>query len=324
MPKFAYFRKQIVPFSEAKVSIMTHGLHYGTGVFEGIRGNWNKEEEQTFLFRVQEHYQRLLNNSRLLRMNVPYTAEDLTRITIELVKKEGIREDLYVRPIIYTSSEALSVRLHDVDIDLNIFITAWGPYLDPDKGTRVCISPWRRPDDTMMPTGAKITGFYINSALARTDAHEKGFDESILETKEGYISEGSGENIFLISRGQLVTPPLYDSILRGITRESVIELASKELGLETVERHFRRTEAYLADEFFLTGTAAHVTPVVEIDNYKIGSGKPGPITKKLQKLYFDAIYGRNAKYRKWCTPCYDKKPATAKKAVAAKKVTKAK
>lgn len=306
MPSFAYFKKKIVPFSQANISIMTHAFHYGTAVFEGIRGNWNKEDGQTYLFRSQEHFQRLLNNAKLLRFDVPYTPEDLTSIAIDLVKKEGIKEDLYVRPIIYTSSEAMWVRLHQVDIDVAIFLIPWGPYLDPDKGQKVCISAWRRPDDTMMPPGAKITGFYINSALARTDAFLKGFDESILETREGYISEGSGENIFIMSRGQLITPPLTDSILRGITRESVIELARNELGLETIERHFKRSELYLADEFFLTGTAAHLTPVTQVDNYRIGDGKVGKTTKALQSLYFDAIYGRNAKYKKWCTPCYGK------------------
>lgn len=313
MPKYAYFRKKIVPFAEANVSIMTHGLHYGTGVFEGIRGNWNKEEGQTYLFRAREHYERLLNNARLLRMSVPNSAEDLTRITVDLVRKEGLREDLYVRPIIYTSSQALWVRLHDVELDLNIFVIPWGPYLDPDHGARVCISAWRRPDDTMMPPGAKITGFYVNSALARTDAFEKGFDESILETRDGFISEGSGENIFIVSRGQLVTPPIYDSILRGITRESIIELARNELGIETVERHFRRSELYNAEEMFLSGTAAHLTPVSEVDKYKIGDGGVGKLTKKLQKLYFEAIYGRSPKYKKWCTPCYARKGGARKK-----------
>jgi branched-chain amino acid aminotransferase len=248
-----------------------------------------------------------------LRMNPPYTVEDLIGITIELVKKEAILEDLYVRPIVYTSSEALWVRLHNVEIDVSIFIIPWGPYLDSEQGARVSISSWRRPDDTMVPPGAKITGYYVNSALARTDAHEKGFDESILETKEGYISEGSGENVFIMSRGQLVTPPVYDSILRGITRESVIEIARNELGVETVERHFRRSELYLADEFFLTGTAAHITPVIEVDNYKIGDGKIGKVTPKLQKLYFDAIYGRSTKYKKWCTPCYPQRTKSAKR-----------
>ncbi|MEW6034143.1 MAG: branched-chain amino acid transaminase, partial [Chloroflexota bacterium] len=290
-------------------SIMTHGLHYGTAVFEGIRGNWNQEEGQTYLFRVQEHYQRLLNNCRVVRMSVPYTVDDLTRITTELARKEGLREDLYVRPIVYTSSEALWVRLHQVECDVAIFIIPWGPYLDPDKGARCCISSWRRPDDTMIPPGAKICGFYVNSALARTDAFYKGFDESIIETRDGFVSEGSGENIFLVSRGQLITPPTYDSILMGITRDSVIQLARNELGMETVERHFRRTEMLMAEECFFTGTAAHINAVVEVDNYKIGDGSTGKVTRKLQKLYFDAIYGRNPRYKHWCTPVYPPKKA---------------
>jgi branched-chain amino acid aminotransferase len=304
MPQYAYFKKQVVPFEDATISIMTHAFHYGTAVFEGIRGNWNADEEQTYLFRVQEHYQRLLNNCRLMKIDIPYSADDLTSITIDLAQKEGHREDLYVRPIAYKSSEALWVRLHQLEDDIAIFIIPWGPYLDPDQGARCCISSWRRPDDTMIPPGAKITGFYVNSALARTDAWEKGFDESIIETREGFISEGSGENIFILSRGKLVTPPPYDSILMGITRDSVIQLARGELGLEVEERHFRRTELILADECFLTGTAAHITPVLEVDRYRIADGRVGKITAQLQKLYFDAIYGRNPRYKHWCTPVY--------------------
>ncbi|MBI2854886.1 MAG: branched-chain amino acid transaminase [Chloroflexi bacterium] len=302
MPAYAYFKKNLVPFSQANLSVMTHAFHYGTAVFEGIRGNWNKEEHQVYLFRVQEHYQRLLNNAKLLRFNVPYTAEELTRITIELAQKEDLKEDQYVRPIIYTASEALWVRLHQVEVEVAIFIIPWGPYLDPDKGARCCISSWRRPDDTQVPPGAKITGFYVNSALARTDAFHKGFDESIIETRDGFISEGSGENVFILRRNQLITPPVYDSILMGITRDCVIQIARNEMGLETVERHFRRGELLTADECFLTGTAAHLTSVVEVDNYRIGDGSVGKVTRQLQKLYFDAIYGRSPKYKHWCTP----------------------
>ncbi|MFC1919361.1 branched-chain amino acid transaminase [Chloroflexota bacterium] len=306
MPGYAYFKKQIVPFEGANISIMTHAMHYGTSVFEGIRGNWNQEEEQTFLFRLHEHYQRLLNNCRLMKINIPYTADDLCRITIELVQKEGYKEDLYIRPIAYKSSEALWVRLHELEDDIAIFIIPWGPYLDPEQGVRCSISSWRRPDDTMIPPGAKISGFYVNSALARTDAWEKGFDEAIIETRDGFISEGSGENIFILSREKLVTPPPYDSILMGITRDSAIQLANEELGLEIEERHFRRTEMILAEECFMTGTAAHITPVLEVDNYKIGNGTTGKVTAQLQKLYFDIIYGRSPKYRHWCTPVYPK------------------
>lgn len=311
MPSYAYFRKKIVPFAQANISIMTHALHYGTAVFEGIRGNWNKEEQQVYLFRVREHYQRLLDDASLLRMHIPYSVDDLTKITIDLARKEGLKEDQYIRPIIYTSSEAMWVRLHDVELDLAIFIIPWGPYLDPDKGQRCTISSWHRPDDTQIPPGAKITGFYVNSALARTDGFHKGFDEAIIETRDGFISEGSGENIFIIKNNQLVTPPLYDSILKGITRDSLIQLAKKEMGLETVERHFRRAELLTADECFLSGTAAHITAVAEVDNYKIGGGRVGPVTKKLQKLYFEAIYGRNPKYKSWCTPVYGENKSRA-------------
>jgi branched-chain amino acid aminotransferase len=204
---------------------------------------------------------------------------------VELVDKNGYREDVYVRPLAYKSSQAVGVRLHDLEDDFIIFVTPFGDYLDVTKGIKCCVSSWRRIDDNMIPPRAKITGLYVNSALAKTEAFENGFDEAILLTQDGHVSEGSGENIFLVMDGRLVTPPTSDNILVGITRETVIKLAQQELGIETIERPIDRSELYVADECFLTGTAAHVTPVIEIDHRKVGSGKVGEITAKLQNLY---------------------------------------
>jgi len=305
MPSYAYFHKQFMPLSEAKIGIMTHCLHYGTAIFEGIRGNWNSQQKQIYLFRLKEHYQRLHNGCRLLKINLPYTIDELCQITVELVERCGFQENLYVRPLAYKSSESLGVRLHDLDDDFLVFAMPWGPYLDIDKA-RCVVSSWRRPDDNVIPPQAKITGLYINNALAKTEAISNGFDEAIMLTSDGYVSEGSGENIFLVIDGKLVTPASYNSILMGITRDTVIELAQNELGIETIERQIDRSELYIAEECFFTGTAAHITPIGEIDHRKIGNGETGEITKRLQEIYFEVIQGSNPKYLEWCTPVYKK------------------
>ena len=305
MTSYAFFQKQFVPLSEAKIGIMTHCLHYGTALFEGIRGNWNSQQKQIYLFRLREHYERLSSGCRLLKINLPYTIDELCQTTIELAKRCDFQEDIYIRPLAYKSSEALGVRLHDLKDDFLVFIIPWGPYLDMDKA-KCCISSWRRPDDNVIPPQAKITGLYINNAFAKTEAIENGYDEAIMLTPDGYISEGTGENIFLVKNSALVTPASYNSILPGITRDTVIKLAKNELGIETVERSVDRLELYNADESFLTGTAAHITPVAEIDHRKIGNGEIGETTKKLQQLYFEVIQGNNPKYLDWCTPAYEK------------------
>jgi len=284
---------------------MTQALHYGTAIFEGIRGNWNSEQEQIYIFRLKEHYQRLENGCRLLRINLSHPVEELCQITVELVRKCGFKEDIYIRPLAYKSSEALGVRLHDLDDDFLVFAIPWGRYLDMDA-CRCCVSSWRRPADNVIPPQAKITGLYVNNAFTKTEAMDNGFDEGIMLSPDGYVSEGSGENIFLVINGRLVTPPTYNSILVGITRDTVMELAKNELGIETMERPVDPAELYTADECFLTGTAAHITPIAEIDHRKIGDGRVGEITGTLQKLYFAVIKGNNPKYLDWCTPVYKK------------------
>ncbi len=312
MALYAFFHNEFVPLSEAKIGIMTHALHYGTALFEGIRGNWNSKQKQIYIFRLKEHYERLCSGCRVLKIELPYTVDELCQITVELVEKCGFQEDIYIRPLAYKSSESLGVRLHDLESNFLVFAIPWGRYLDVDKA-RCTVSSWRRPDDNVIPPQVKITGIYVNNAFAKTEAVENDFDEAIMLSPDGHVSEGSGENIFLVIDGKLVTPASYSSILMGITRNTVIELARKELGIETVERWIDRSELYTAQECFLTGTAAHITPVAEIDRRKVGNGEIGEITKKLQEIYSDVIRGDNPKYLSWCTPVYQKSPITGRK-----------
>ena len=298
---YAYFQKQFVPLAEAKIGIMTHAFLYGTATFEGIRGNWNEDVGQIYVFRVQDHYRRLHKSCRILKIDLPYSVEELTNLTVRLVEMCGYTEDIYIRPIAYKSSEVIGVRMHNLEDDFLVFVYPFGPYLDIEKGIRCMTSSWRRVEDVGIPARAKVNGLYVNSALAKTEAQENGYDEAIMLDMNGHVSEGSGENIFVVIDGRLHTPPSSDNILMGITRDTVARLAADELGIETVERSIDRSELYIADECFMTGTAAHVSPVVEVDRRPVGDGGVGPITAQLQKLYFDVVRGRNSKYAHWCT-----------------------
>ena len=298
---FAYFQGEIVPLEEAKIGVMTHAFNYGTAVFEGIRGNWNADDQRLYLFRMKEHYERLARSSHILNLELRVPLERLLELTVEIVERSGYEEDVYIRPLVYTSSEVLGVRLHDIESDLIIFIAPFGPYLDIDKGARCHTSTWRRVDDLGIPPRAKVTGIYVNSALAKTEAQLNGFDEAIVLNADGHVSEGSGENIFIVRDGVLITPSPSDNVLEGITADTVVELAAEELGVKAVERSIDRSELYIADEVFMTGTAAHLTPVTEIDRRLVADGEPGPITKQLSDLFFDAIRGKNPKYQHWCT-----------------------
>jgi branched-chain amino acid aminotransferase len=303
MPQYAFFQKQFIPLSEAKIGLMTNFIHYGTGAFEGIRGNWNEGQKQIYLFRLKEHFERLLNGCKVLKIDLPYSVEDLCRQTVELVARSGFKENVYIRPVAYKSTEAMGVRLHNLEADYFSFVMPWGRYLDTDK-CRVGVSSWRRPGGNFASPQSKITGGYINSAFAKTEAHDNGYDEAIVLNEYGRVAEGSGENIFLVIDGKLVTPGIYENILTGITRNSVIQIAKKELGIETLERPVERTELYVAKEAFFTGTAAHIAPIAEVDHRLVGDGEIGPVTKELQALYFDIIVGKNPIYVDWCTPVY--------------------
>jgi branched-chain amino acid aminotransferase len=299
---FAYLRGQIVPLGEAKIGVMTHAFNYGTACFEGIRGNWNAAQEQLFLFRVQDHFRRLRRSARVLHLALPQSDEELLDLTVELVERGNVREDVYIRPMVYKASEVVGVRLHDLEDGLLIFVSPMGKYLDAEAGIHCGTSSWRRVDDLGVPARAKVTGIYVNSALAKTEANLNGFDEAIMLTHDGHVSEGSAENVFVVVDGMLITPPPSDNLLIGITRDTVSRLAREELGLTVVERSLDRSELYAADELFLTGTAAHVSPVVRVDHRPVGNGLVGPITRQIRDLYFAAARGEIDRYLEWCTP----------------------
>jgi branched-chain amino acid aminotransferase len=303
MPKaLAYFRGDVVPIEEARVSVMTHALHYGTAVFEGIRGNWNESKNQLFIFRIKEHYERLLQGCDMLMLDIPYSVDDLCKITLGLVKESGYKQDLYIRPLAYKSEELVAnLKLQEIESDFTLIMVPFGEYLDTDGALRCCTSSWRRVDDTNVPPRLKISGTYVNGILAKTEATLAGFDEAIMLTQDGFVSEGSGENLFMINNGVIYTPPVSDNNLSGITRDSAIEIARQEVGMEVVETRIRRSELYFADEVFLTGTAAHIQAVGELDNRVIGSGDTGPITTKINEVYQESIRGNNPKYESWCT-----------------------
>ncbi len=302
MPEaLAFFRGQVVPLSEAKVSVTTHALHYGTAVFEGIRGNWNADHDKLYVFRMREHYERLIQGCRIMMLDIPYSVDDLCDITIDLLQRCGYKQDLYIRPLAYKSEERVAnLKLQELASDFALMVVPFGAYIDVEGAIRCCTSSWRRVDDTIIPPRVKISGHYVNSILAKTEATLSGFDEAIMLTQDGDVSEGSGENLFLVSNGTIHTPLVADNNLTGITRDSAMTIARDEFGLDIVERRIRRSELYLADEIFLTGTAAHVTPVGELDMRPIGEGGVGPITQKINEMYVDIIAGNNPKYAHWC------------------------
>ncbi len=309
-----YFRGGFVDDRDAVIGVKTHAFNYGTGCFEGIRGYWNEGEGQIYLFRLRDHYQRLVQSCRILGIGLRPTVDELCALTTELVVRNGYKQDVYIRPLAYKSSEIVGVRMHDLEDDLTIFTTPFGKYLPAENGCRCCTSSFRRVDDNAIPARAKVTGIYVNSALAKTEANLNGFDEAIMLTHEGHVSEGSGENIFLVLNGALVTPGPTENILMGITRASVIEMARRDLGLETIERPIDRSELYVADEVFMTGTAAEISPIVEVDRRRIGDGRVGPVSDRLRQLFDRVVRGQVTAYRHWCSPVYPGVPAASVRA----------
>lgn len=302
--KTLFMNGEFIPAERGVISVRTHGFAYGTGCFEGIRGYWNKEDQQIYLFRLREHYERLLGSAKILRMELPYTIDQLVEISIELIRRNNQREDVYLRPVVYKADEIIGVRLHNLTDHYILTSEPMGNYVEIG-GLRCGVSSWRRIDDNALPARAKICGSYVNAAFAKTEALQNGFDEAIMLTHEGHVAEGSAENIFVLINGELITPPPSENILLGITRDTVIKIAQRELGLITRERQIDRTELYIADEIFLCGTGAQIAPVIEVDRRPVGTGKVGPIGQKLQDLYFDIVRGKHPEYSKqWCTPVY--------------------
>ncbi len=299
----AYLDGRFVPMEEAKISIATHAFNYGTGCFEGIRGYWNPEHEQIYLVKLHHHFRRLLSSTRLFRIELGLDAQQLCDIAVEVVKQSAYREDVYVRPIAYKASPVIKVGLLHLQDAFCCFSAPMGDYFDIQKGLSVTVSGWRRNDDNAIPARAKATGGYINAALAIADAQQAGFDEAILLTQDGHVSEGSAANIFLAMNGKLITPAVADDILVGITRGTIMELAER-LGVPVTERRVDRTELYVADEIFLCGTGVQVAPVTKVDGRRIGDGKMGEITRSIQDLYLSAVHGEVEEYMDWLTPVY--------------------
>ena len=308
LDSIAYFNGKFIPLREANINIMTHAFQYGTGIFEGIRGYWNQDEKQMYVFRMKEHYERLAKNCKILRLELTKSVDELCNITIELMQKNNPTCDMYIRPNVYKCGIIVGPSLLNKNgsnpTALSICTMPMGEYVDISKGLHVCVSSWTRVDDNAIPARGKIQGSYVNTALAKTDALLNGFDDSIVLSQDGHVSEGSAMNLFIIRDGKLITTPVTANILEGITRDTVIELAKKEFGIETEVRQIDRTELYICDEVFYCGTGAQVSPITMVDHRHVGDGKIGPISKKLQELYFNVVRGREKKYRSWCTSVF--------------------
>lgn len=299
LTKHAFFEGAIVPLSEAKINIATHGFLYGTAVFGGMRAYWNEEKKRLFVFRPYDHFKRLLNSGRMMAMSIPYDEESLIQLTLDLLRTDNWQRDVYLRPTVYKADMGIGVRLHDLKDEFCMFVLAFEKYVKNDTNAHVTVSSWRRIDDNVIPARGKVSGAYANSALAKTDANRAGFDEALVLDSHGHVSEGSAMNIFLVRDGVLVTPPITDNILEGITRRSIIEIAQKELGLEVVERSIDRTEVFIAEELFMTGTAAQVVAVTKVDHRPVGAGTMGPVTTKLRSVFDDIVRAKNSKYSHW-------------------------
>src|SRR5688500_3008903 len=294
MLKYAFFEGQFVPLADAKISVGTHAVQYGTGAFAGIRGYLDVDGETINIFRLPEHAARLLNSAKLLRAPLPFTRESLAQTIVDLVEKNAPAGDVYIRPFIYKSSVQLTPRLKGLDNELTIYMLQLGDYLDTVSGVKAAVSSWQRVADNAVPGRGKLSGAYINSALAKDEAEEKGADEAILLDQHGHVAEGSGCNLFLVRDGALVTAPITGDILEGITRRSII-LFAKDLGIPVEERVIDRSELYIADEAFFCGTGMQIAPIASIDGRPVHDGKPGPITAQLRDIFFDTVRGRNPK-----------------------------
>jgi len=298
--QYVWLDGKIIKWEEAKVHVLTHALHYGTSIFEGIRAYWNGEN--LYVFRLDDHVARMFHSAKILGIKMPYSQSEVRNAVLEVLRANKFKEDVYIRPIAYVSTPTIILDVRNLDVSVAVVAFPFGKYLPPD-GIRATIVTWRRVHNTMLPVMAKIGGIYVNSVLALVEARSRGYDEALLLDANGYVVEGSGENIFVVRRGRMYTPPVYSSILEGITRDTIITLAD-DLKIPVIEKPITREEVYIADEVFLVGTAAEVTPIVEVDDRTIGDGKPGPITTRLRELYARVVRGGVEKYLHWLTPTY--------------------
>ncbi|MEO8437712.1 MAG: branched-chain amino acid transaminase [Chloroflexota bacterium] len=296
-----YFEGEWVAMRDAKVSIMTHAFMYGTATFEGIRAYWNPDEKRLYGLKIREHVERLRQSCRIMLMtNVP-SVDELTRLIVETVRRNGFTEDAYIRPSFYKSTRAIGVRLHDLDNELYIISIPFGNYIDTDTGVRLMSSSWRRNADEALPARGKIVGGYVNMAFQKSEAELNGFDEAIVLTASGHVNEASAANVFMVRDGVAITPPVSDDLLEGVTRKAMLEMLTNE-AIPTEVRSIDRSELYVADEIFLCGTGVQISPVVEVDHRPVGSGDVGPIARLIRDRYFDAVRGRLPEYRHWLTP----------------------
>jgi branched-chain amino acid aminotransferase len=296
-----YFEGQFVQLKDAKISIMTHAFMYGTATFEGIRAYWNEDQGRLYGLKVREHVERIRQSCRILLMKDVPSVDELTRLIIETVRRNGFREDVYIRPSFYKSTKAIGVRLHDLDNELCIVTLPFGNYIDTANGVRLMTSSWRRNADEALPARGKITGGYVNMAFQKSEAELNGFDEAVVLTAGGHVNESSAANIFVIRDGVALTPPVSDDLLEGVTRKALVELMTNE-GIPTAERSIDRSELYVADEIFVCGTGVQVSPVIEVDHRPVGSGEVGPIGRLVRDRYFDAVRGNLPAYKHWLTP----------------------
>jgi len=295
----AYLDGAFVPFAEARVSLATHALQYGTGVFEGIRAYWNATDGQLYVFRLREHFERMTRSCRIVRIELPGDPDELSAIVVELLRRNAFKSDVYVRPLAYKAARVVKVALHGLRDGFGIYAFPMGGYLSTG-GLAAHTTSWRRISDEAIPARAKVTGAYINTALAVDEAGEHGAEEAIFLTAGGHVSEGGGSNLYMVRERTLVTPPVTDDILEGITRQTIVELA-RELGYPVVERPIDRTELFVADEIFFCGTGAQVAPCVKVDGRAVGDGAIGPVATAIGDRYFAIARGDDRAHPEWRT-----------------------
>ncbi len=296
-----YFEGAFVPMRDARVSVMTHAFMYGTATFEGIRAYWNEDQGRLYGLKLGEHVERLRQSCRILLMSEVPSVDELTGLIVDTVRRNHFREDAYIRPSFYKSTRAIGVRLHDLDQQLYIVALPFGNYIDTEKGVRVMTSSWRRNADEALLARGKIVGGYVNMAFQKSEAELNGFDEAIVLTAGGHVNEASAANVFVVRDGVMLTPPVSDDLLEGVTRKAIMEILANE-GIPVEVRSIDRSELYVADEMLLCGTGVQVSPVIEVDHRPVGAGTIGPIGRLVSERYFDAVRGRSPEYQHWLTP----------------------
>lgn len=299
----AYHAGDYRRLGECNVNVSTHALQYGTAVFGGMRAYYNSVKDNLFIFRMENHYKRLWNSARVMQMVPPLSEKQMAEVTIEVTRRNNYRTNVYYRPFVYKSALQLSPRLHDVPDAFSLYTLRLNDYLDTTRGLRAAVSSWRRIDENIIPSRAKVSGGYANSALAKSEAVQGGFDEAIMLDTRGFVSEGSAENIFMVRDGVLITPPPAAAVLEGITARTVRDLAREE-GIQVVERDIARAELYIADELFFSGTGAQVAWVAEVDRRQVGTGTVGPVTEKIKNRFLKVVTGEDPKFQHWLTPVY--------------------